>query len=147
MPPRKTKPTEPELHILKALWRQHPLNAKVIHERTARQNNWSFSSTRKTLERMVEKGFLTVAVGEERILCFSPALTKVNTMALFIHDLTDRVLESSKPLPIHTLVDSELFDERELRELEEALLSFERTVRTTRTAQTESCRRVPAVDG
>jgi len=48
-------PSTPELCVLKALWRQAPLSAREIHEAVEEELAWSFSSTRKTVERMMEK--------------------------------------------------------------------------------------------
>ena len=48
-------PSVSELTLLKALWKQQPLSAREIHEAAAGELAWSFSSTRKTLDRMLEK--------------------------------------------------------------------------------------------
>ncbi|MCW9016384.1 MAG: BlaI/MecI/CopY family transcriptional regulator [Kangiellaceae bacterium] len=52
------KPSANELTILKALWRRSPMSAKEVHSSVESQLSWSFSSTRKTLERMLNKGLL-----------------------------------------------------------------------------------------
>ena len=51
-------PSMSELSPLKALWKEQPLSAREIHERVAPDPGWSFSSTRKTLERMLEKSMV-----------------------------------------------------------------------------------------
>ncbi|MEG1116180.1 MAG: BlaI/MecI/CopY family transcriptional regulator, partial [Janthinobacterium sp.] len=51
-------PSVTELSLLKALWKDHPLSARELHARVEEELGWSFSSTRKTLERMLDKGML-----------------------------------------------------------------------------------------
>ena len=51
-----TIPSITELTVLKALWKQQPLSAREIHQHIEDELGWSFSSTRKTLERMLDKG-------------------------------------------------------------------------------------------
>ena len=45
-------PSMSELSLLKALWRQQPLSAREIHDQVVEEMGWSYSSTRKTLERI-----------------------------------------------------------------------------------------------
>ncbi|MDQ1833587.1 peptidoglycan DD-metalloendopeptidase family protein [Massilia scottii] len=52
-------PSITELSLLKCLWKQHPLSARAIHQHAEEELHWSFSSTRKTLDRMLEKGMIS----------------------------------------------------------------------------------------
>lgn len=52
------QPTAPELEILKLLWLKQPLTARELHDELESVLGWGYSSTRKTLERMGEKGFV-----------------------------------------------------------------------------------------
>ncbi|NQY37277.1 MAG: BlaI/MecI/CopY family transcriptional regulator, partial [Alteromonadaceae bacterium] len=54
------QPTIPELEILKLLWQQQPRTARELHDEIQELFDWSYSSTRKTLERMGEKKFVTM---------------------------------------------------------------------------------------
>ena len=51
-------PSITELTILKSLWKQHPLSARELHDQVEAELDWSYSSTRKTLERMLDKGYV-----------------------------------------------------------------------------------------
>ncbi|WP_144393464.1 BlaI/MecI/CopY family transcriptional regulator [Pleionea sediminis] len=115
-----TKPSPTELALLKVLWRRFPLSAREIHNLVEQQLDWSYSSTRKTLERMTEKGFLKV---EEvhGIRVFTPQVSKVKTLAGFIKDFTRSVLEVDGALPVAMFAESKLLDESELSELEQLL--------------------------
>ena len=55
-------PSISELSLLKALWRQQPLSAREIHDAVEAELGWSYSSTRKTLERMLDKGMVRQAL-------------------------------------------------------------------------------------
>ncbi|WP_196140397.1 BlaI/MecI/CopY family transcriptional regulator [Aliikangiella sp. G2MR2-5] len=113
---KSAKPSTNELAILKSLWRQSPMSAREVHETTG-SLKWSFSSTRKTLERMLQKGMLTQ---EELhgVKVFSPAVSKVKTLASFVKELAFQVLEVDKELPVSMFADSKLLDDGELKELE-----------------------------
>ena len=113
-------PSVSELTLLKALWKQQPLSAREIHEAAAGELAWSFSSTRKTLDRMLEKrmvGLHTV----HGINVYSAQLEKVGTLAAFAHDFGRRVMEMDAPLPVTMFTGSKLVDQKELTQLEQML--------------------------
>lgn len=117
------KPSPTELIILKALWERNPLSAREIHDQTHLQLQWSYSSTRKTLDRLHEKGYLKVDKSHG-IKVYSPLVSKVSTLASFVNDFAKRVLEVNQPLPVSMFADSQLLDADELAELE-ALLQMD----------------------
>ncbi len=113
-------PSVSELTVLKALWKQQPLSAREIHDAVGDELAWSFSSTRKTLDRMLEKQM----VGQQSahgINVYSPVLEKVSTLAAFAHDFGRRVMEMDAPLPMTKFTGSKLVDQQELAQLEQML--------------------------
>ena len=52
-------PTSAELEILKLLWQQPRVSGRELHDQLEPVLQWGYSSTRKTLERMVEAGLVT----------------------------------------------------------------------------------------
>ncbi|SEO03563.1 Predicted transcriptional regulator [Duganella sp. CF517] len=113
-------PSVSELTLLKTLWKQQPLSAREIHDAAADELAWSFSSTRKTLDRMLEKrmvGLQTV----HGINVYSAQLEKVGTLAAFAHDFGRRVMEMDAPLPVTMFTGSKLVDQQELARLEQML--------------------------
>ena len=109
--------TAPELEILKSLWHQAPLTGKEIHTRLESLYGWSYSSTRKTLERMAAKDYVKVEQqGNKKI--YTPLLDKVATLAAFVQDFSSRVLEIDGSLPATMFADSQLIKQDELCELE-----------------------------
>lgn len=113
-------PSVTELSLLKALWKQQPLCAREIHDRVEQELGWSYSSTRKTLERMLEKGMVAQQT-MHGVQVYTAALDKVATLAAFAHDFGKRVMEMDAPLPVNMFTGSKLVDQRELAELEQLL--------------------------
>mgnify|MGYP000524405773 FL=1 len=114
------QPTAPELEILKVLWQRQPRTARELHDEIEAQFHWSYSSTRKTLERMGEKGLVNItSEGNKRI--YTAQVDKVKTLASFAQDFAKRVFELDGPLPIAMFTDSKLIDDGEIADLEKLL--------------------------
>jgi BlaI family penicillinase repressor len=113
-------PSMSELSLLKALWKEQPLSAREIHERVAAELGWSFSSTRKTLERMLEKSMVSQHT-RHGVLVYEAQLEKVGTLAAFAHDFGRRVMEMDGPLSANMFTGSKLIDQQELEQLEQLL--------------------------
>lgn len=113
-------PSISELSVLKSLWRQQPLSAREIHDRVADELGWSYSSTRKTLERMLEKGSVRQET-RHGVQVYLPVLEKIDTLAAFARDFGKRVMEIDTPLPVNMFTGSKLVDEDELAQLEQML--------------------------
>lgn len=113
-------PTVTELTLLKCLWKQQPLSARELHDQVAPELGWSYSSTRKTLDRMLEKGMVRVqAVHGMNV--YTAALEKVATLAAYTRDFGHRVMEVRGPLPVAMFTGSTLVSQAELAELEQLL--------------------------
>jgi len=113
-------PSITELSLLKALWRQQPLSAREIHARVEVELGWSYSSTRKTLERMLEKDMVSQQA-LHGVQVYVAVLEKVDTLAAFARDFGKRVMEIDTPLPVMMFTGSKLVDEQELTQLEQLL--------------------------
>lgn len=113
-------PSTPELCVLKALWRQAPLSAREIHEAVEDELGWSFSSTRKTVERMMEKQMVAQHV-RHGVQVYEALLDKVETLAAYARDFGTRIMELDSPLPVNMFAGSKLVDASELAQLEQML--------------------------
>jgi predicted transcriptional regulator len=113
-------PSTPELCVLKALWRQAPLSAREIHEAVEDELAWSFSSTRKTVERMMEKQMVAQHV-RHGVQVYEALLDKVETLAAYARDFGTRIMELDSPLPVNMFAGSKLVDASELAQLEQML--------------------------
>ena len=113
-------PSVTELTLLKALWKGQPLSARALHASVEAELGWSFSSTRKTVERMLEKGML-VQRSEQGVQVYETGADKVATLAAFAHDFGRRVMELDSPMPVTMFTGSKLVDQQELAQLEQLL--------------------------
>lgn len=52
--------TEAEWAIMKVVWEQEPCTAGTVQEMLADTRNWAYSTVKTTMDRMAEKGFLTI---------------------------------------------------------------------------------------
>jgi BlaI family penicillinase repressor len=118
------QPTAPELEILKLLWQQQPQTGRELHDQLAQVLGWGYSSTRKTLERMVDKGLLSAELSGNQN-SFSARVAKVPTLAALAQDFASRVLELKQPLPLAMFADSALLSADDLQALEQQLQQFE----------------------
>ncbi|WP_031566528.1 BlaI/MecI/CopY family transcriptional regulator [Rheinheimera texasensis] len=119
------QPTAPELEILKLLWQQQPQTGRELHDQLADVLDWSYSSTRKTLERMVDKGLLQL-VQQGNQNSYAALVAKVPTLAALAQDFASRVLELKQPLPLAMFADSALLSAEDLQALEQQLQQLER---------------------
>ena len=113
-------PSISELSLLKALWRRQPLSAREIHDAVVDELGWSYSSTRKTLERMLEKNMVRQEL-RHGVQVYEAVSAKVDTLAAFAHDFGRRVMEIDTPLPVNMFTGSKLVDDAELARLEQLL--------------------------
>lgn len=113
-------PSMSELCLLKALWKTAPLSARELHAAVAGELGWSFSSTRKTLERMLDKQ-MVAQENRHGVQVYGARLDKVTTLAAFAHDFGRRVMELEAPLPAAMFTGSRLVDADELGQLERML--------------------------
>ena len=113
-------PTSAELKLLRALWQNGRLAARELHDATVAETGWSYSTTRKTLDRMAEKGLVSLKP-IHGIKTFVAAQPKVKTLAGLINDFAKNVLDADGPLPAAAFAPSRILDPAELDELEALL--------------------------
>lgn len=116
----QSNPSETELQLLKALWDAGRLSAREVHDATALQTQWSFSATRKTLERMEAKGLVAVEP-VHGVKTFVPTESKLDVMARLIRRFASRVLDSDQPMPAAAFTGSRVIAPEEVDELQDLL--------------------------
>jgi predicted transcriptional regulator len=114
------KPSPTELALLKQLWSRGELSARELHDAAAQELDWTFSSTRRTLDRMLEKG-LVRRRDSHGVQVFAAAAGKTATLAALARDFMTRVLELTEPLPAATFADSRLLTDADIEELQALL--------------------------
>lgn len=113
-------PSNAELALLKCLWHNEACSARELHTGVADTLGWSYSSTRKTLERMVDKGLVDER-SEHGLNVYRARVGKVQTLAALSSDFARRVLELDGELPLQAFADSRLLTTDELDQLDTLL--------------------------
>ncbi len=120
-------PSSTELIILKHLWRHKAQSLREIHVAIESELGWSRSSTRKTVERMVDKGLLGLR-NAHGLNVYHARARKIPTLADMIRDFAANVLGLEGPLPVSNLVTSQVLSQEELLELEAYLEKTDNSV-------------------
>src|SRR5262245_48349998 len=119
------RPSDSELKLLRTLWSAPRLSAREIHEASLSDTQWSYSATRKTLDRMEDKGLVRVEM-VHGVKTYAAARPKLETLAVLIKDFAKSVLDADAPMPAATFANSPLLDESEIEALQ-ALLNSDET--------------------
>jgi predicted transcriptional regulator len=114
------KPSPTELVILKHLWHAGPQSVGEIHSAVQETLGWSRSSSRKTIERMVDKGLLSQR-DVHGLNVYRAKARKIPTLAALIDGFAREVLDLDGPMPVSNLVETRLLSADELSELEQHL--------------------------
>lgn len=112
-----SQPSKTELTILKVLWAKSPLSAREIQEGIRPFLKWSFSTTRTTLSRMVDKSLLEIG-NHHGVRVYTPVESKARTLSGVMREFFDSVLEIKGPLPTAAFHDSKVLSKEEWAELE-----------------------------
>lgn len=118
--PKMIRPSEFEFKLLRHLWRHKRLSAREIHEASVVETQWSHSTTRKTLDRMVEKGLVRLEV-VHGVNTYAATQSKLETIAVLAQAFAREVLDLSAPVPAATFASSRLVTPEEMDELDEIL--------------------------
>jgi predicted transcriptional regulator len=121
----QSDPSETELKLLKALWPKGRLSAREIHDATQKATGWSFSTTRKTLDRMAGKG-LIAAEPLHGVKTYVPLRSKLDVMGGLVSRFARNVLDHEGPLPAAAFTGSRLLNKGEIAELQALLEDLDR---------------------
>lgn len=119
------RPNDSELKLLRALWRAPRLSARELHDAISPATQWSYSTTRKVLDRMEEKGLVAVKT-VHGLKTYAAAQPKLDMLALLIADFSRNVLDAGGPLPVAAFANSKLISEDEIAKLERLISALER---------------------
>ena len=119
------KPSDYELKLLRHVWKHKRLSAREIQDLSEAETQWSFSATRKTLERMVEKGLLAIEL-VHGVKTYAAVQGKLETLAALVSDFARNVLDSTEPVPAATFAHSRIVSPDEVAELENLLEKLSR---------------------
>lgn len=113
-------PSESELRLLRHLWHSGRQSAREIHDGCSKNSDVSFSTTRKLLDRMVDKNLVEISI-VHGVKTFTPKQSKVVTLAGLIKHFATAVLNTEAPLPAAAFAGSKDLKPEEISELEQML--------------------------
>ena len=114
------RPSEYEMKLMRHLWRGKRLSARELHDASTAETQWSYSATRKTLDRMVEKGLVRVEAFHG-LNIYVANQSKLETVAALASAFALDVLDLKSPLPAAAFSGSPMIAPEEIAELEALL--------------------------
>ncbi len=113
----KRELTDTELPLMKALWSAGPQSAREVHEAVADRLGWAYTTTRTTLERMVEKELVSRG-SSHGLYLYEAAVSRPVGLAGLVRRLAGRVLEVEPARVVSLFTDSLELSAEEVAELE-----------------------------
>ena len=113
-----TQPTEVELEILQVLWQHGPCPLGEIHEALAARSQRAYSTTRKMIQVMRDKG-LVQSDDSVRPQLYLAAKSKEDTQLNLLEDLADRAFGGNTKKLVMSLVSAERLTIEEVQEMQQ----------------------------
>jgi BlaI family transcriptional regulator, penicillinase repressor len=120
MPKQKIELTEGEWAIMKAVWECQPCAAPTIQEALQKTKNWSYSTVRTLMDRMVIKGLLS-AEKVRHLTIYKAAITSEQAQkGELLYTLKNAFNGALTPM-VQCLLESNDLNADELAELEKLI--------------------------
>ena len=112
--------TEGEWAIIQAVWENEPCAAPTVQEELEDQKNWTYSTVKTMMDRMVAKGLLKT----ERIrnlIFYRSAITKIQAQKGEIMRTVKRAFDGALTPMMQFLLDNHRLSQKQLSELEKII--------------------------
>jgi BlaI family transcriptional regulator, penicillinase repressor len=109
--------TESEWSIIKAVWENEPCTAPTIQERLFHPTNWTYSTVRTLMDRMVAKGVLR-AKKEGKLTIYQSVVTRAQAQRGELFYALKHAFNGALTPMVQCLLESNELDADELAELE-----------------------------
>jgi BlaI family penicillinase repressor len=130
MAKRNYELTEGEWAIIQAVWDKEPCAAPTVQEALEKKKEWTYSTVKTMMDRMVSKGLLKTEKLRNLIL-YRSAITRFEAQRGEIMRAVKRAFDGALTPMMQFLLDSESLSEKQLREFE-TLLKRRRSKSTKR---------------
>ena len=128
MPKPEIELTEAEWQIIKAVWEHEPCAAPTIQEKLFKQTEWTYSTVRTLMDRMVGKGLLT-AEKIRNLTLYRSAVTRAQAQrGELLYALKHAFNGAFTPM-VQCLLDSSNLSAAELAELESLIKAKKKSAR------------------
>ena len=114
------KVSDSELQLLRLLWDEAPLTATELAERVGNDRNWSITTVKTMLSRLVAKGAI-FAEADGRRFNYRPALERATIAAFQADRLVDRLFGGRISPLVAQLAEQRDLDPADVEELEQLI--------------------------
>jgi len=109
--------TEAEWAIIQTVWEHEPVPAPTVQELLVEQRDWTYSTVKTLMDRMVKKGLLTTD-RIRNLMLYTSAITRQEAQSTEILKTLKRAFEGAMTPMMQFLLDSDHITHSELDELE-----------------------------
>lgn len=117
MPSKDPRISDAELQLLQLLWSEAPLGATDVAERLPADRNWSLTTVKTLLSRLVAKGAVTTE-SDGRRYRYRPAIAREAVAARQAGGLVDKLFGGRVSPLVAQLAEQREIDANDLDELE-----------------------------
>lgn len=118
------KITDAEWQIMRVLWHQSPISLKEIVEELKKKKNWSNTTVRTLVVRLMEKGFIEADKSTSNFKYY-PLVQKEECQVKEAKNLIDTVFEGSIGMLITAFTKQSKLSEKEQEELQRIIDKIE----------------------
>ena len=113
--------TKNELQLLNILWKsEEGYSIREVHRQIEHENDWAYSTTKTTMDRMVKKGLLR-REDFHGVFLYQAAISKPAGLARLVNYFMNDVLEMDSSSLVSLFGKSKALSENEIDELESIL--------------------------
>lgn len=114
--------TEGEWAICQAVWDNEPCTAPAVQEALAHRKNWTYSTVKTMMDRMVDKGLLKTK-RIRNLMLYRSAITKKQAQSGEIMRAVKRAFDGALTPMMQFLLDNNQLSKKQLAELEAMIKS------------------------
>jgi len=123
--------TEGEWAIIHAVWENEPCAAPTVQEQIENRKNWSYSTVKTMMDRMVTKGLLATERIRNLIL-YRSAITRRQAQKGEITRAIKRAFDGALTPMMQFLLDNNKLSQKQLTELESLIKSKKKKLNVNR---------------
>ncbi|MCH8119577.1 MAG: BlaI/MecI/CopY family transcriptional regulator [Planctomycetes bacterium] len=112
--------TEGEWAIIQAVWKNEPCAAPTVQEKLETKKNWTYSTVKTMMDRMVTKGLLKTERIRNLIL-YRSVVTKIQAQKSEIMRTVKRAFNGALTPMMQFLLDNHKLSQKQLNELEKLI--------------------------
>ncbi len=130
MPPKPIELTEAEWTIIKAVWETEPTTAPAIQETLFKPTQWTYSTVRTLMDRMVGKGLLRAAKSGKLTLYRTAVTREQAQRGELLYALKHAFNGALTPM-VQCLLDTNEVSREELDQIKQLIAEHEKTAAKT----------------